>query len=188
MAESMRIPVRSIATAVAIFLLAPGCGAPDLADAGPDACEVLPGPEPVAVGPQPETRGVVRQDVPPEYVIHADSGSAHPRAGTVSLCGVRLLVHDSVGERVAEVTAATGEYDRATGALTARGDVIVVLPRDGRRLETEELHYEPRADRVWSPGPSSFYREGMTVQGESFTADRRFENVVVQRPTGAVTW
>jgi hypothetical protein len=120
----------------------------------------------------------------PEYILHADSGSAMPQAGIAHLCGVHLVVRDSLGRIVAEVTAATGEFDRRREIVVARGAVIVDLPLQGRRIETAELHYAPRYDRVWSP-TTTIFREGDAVlTGSSFTANRHFETVRVERARG----
>jgi hypothetical protein len=63
-----------------------------------------------------------------------------PQARTAKLCGVRLVVRDSLGRIVAEVTSATGEFDRRRDIVDARCAVIVDLPLQGRRIETAELH------------------------------------------------
>jgi hypothetical protein len=169
-----------------VALLSAACGSPERPIGG--ECPVLPAvqarpafehhfpsrPEPADAAPVQRT----------EYILHADSGYAIPKAGGAHLCGVHLLVRDSLGRTVAEVTSATGDFDRQSETVVARGSVVVELPLQGRRLETEELHYAPRQNRVWSATTTTFREGAAVLTGSSFTADREFENIRLERATG----
>ena len=37
-----------------------------------------------------------------------------------------------------------------TEEMVARGDVVLIVHSDGRRIESPELHYDPNRDRIWS--------------------------------------
>jgi hypothetical protein len=175
-----------LALSIAVVLLA-GCEA---GGSGADViCPVLPA---VRVVPAFEHQGHAANSgsgdtAPlswPEYILHADSGYAMPEAGTTRLCGVRLVVRDSLDRTVAEVTGATAEFDRQREVLVARGAVIVDLPLQGRRIETDELHYTPRDNRVWSPTTTTLHEGDVVLTGTSFTADRHFETVRLERARG----
>jgi LPS export ABC transporter protein LptC len=166
-----------------------GPGERDLAEACPElpAPPSAPGFTHQGAGPDlPTTPDAV--DPPhaswPEYLLQADSGYAMPGAGTARLCGVHLVVRDSLGRTVAEVTAAAGEFDADRETVVARGDVVVVMPQQQRRLETEELHFAPREDRVWSPTSTLFQEGGVLLTGTGFVADSRFENLRLERARG----
>jgi hypothetical protein len=177
-----------VTTSVAALLLA-GCqGGGSGADG---VCPVLPAARAVASF---EHRGHASEagsagSLPrtwPEYVLRADSGYAMPRAGLAQLCGVHLVVRDSLGRTVAEVIAATGELDRGSELVVVRGDVIVDLLLQGRRIETEELHFAPRDNRVWSTTTTTFREGDAVLTGSSFTADRYFETIRLEQARGGV--
>jgi hypothetical protein len=169
-----------------LFLAACGASEPDVAG----ECPVLPA---VRAVPAFEHRSSPTTGEPadtpairwPEYILQADSGYAMPGAGSAHLCGVHLLVNDSLGRRIAEVTSETGEFDRRSETVVARGRVVVELPLEGRRLETEELRYAPRENRVWSPTTTTFREAETVLTGTSFTADRRFENLRIEKARGS---
>jgi hypothetical protein len=123
---------------------------------------------------------------PPTYVLRADSGHVRVRSGVVHLCGVRLLVFDSLGSVSAIVTAATGDYDPANEEIIASGNVVVELPGRERRLETQRLHYLPRTDRAWSPTTAWLYRNDSAVQVDSFSSNRRFTEFTLYRARGRI--
>jgi LPS export ABC transporter protein LptC len=154
-------------------------------------CPVLPAARAVASfehrGNAPDAgQADTLPDTWPEYLLLADSGYAMPHAGLAHLCGVHLVVRDSLGRTVAEVIAATGELDREREIVVVRGDVIVDLPLQGRRIATEELHYAPRDNRVWSTTTTTFHVGDAVLTGSSFTADRYFETVRLEQARGSV--
>jgi hypothetical protein len=179
--------LRALATASISTLLLAGCEAGGPAQTG--TCPVLPAVHAVAAF---EHRGDAADSIAvdtlrvtwPEYILHADSGYAMPRAGTAHLCGVHLVVRDSLGRTVANATAATGEFDREREIVVVRGGVIVDLPLQGRSIETEELHYAPRDNRVWSTTTTVFREGDVVLTGTSFTADPYFEVVHLERARG----
>jgi hypothetical protein len=169
---------------LAIVLVLGACGSP-----GPPAGAECPVLSAVRAVPAFEHRAQQTPDSPesrrrPGYVLYADSGFAQPQGGIAHLCGVHLLVNDSLGTLIAEVTAATGEFDREQERVVARGSVVVELPLQGRRLETEELQYAPRENRVWSPTTTTFQEGGRVLTGSSFSADRHFEQIRMHHARG----
>jgi hypothetical protein len=114
------------------------------------------------------------------YRLSADS-AVEPSAGApVQLFAPVLVFVDSAGTELACVTAERGEVDNVTGAIIARGSVFVEIFEGERYLRTEELHYLPGADRVWSPVRSTFGRPGLEVCGERFTSDTGFRHYQVE--------
>jgi LPS export ABC transporter protein LptC len=180
-------PVRRRLVVLALGALTACARAPASPEAGCDA----PEPRPPEVSGLVATTLVDTPDTPGRrggYVLHADSGHATARRGSVALCGVELIVLDSLGVPAATITARTGEYRRAEAELVARGAVRVVLADGDRRLETEELHYLPGTDRVWSPTTTWFYRGRSAVRADSFTANRRFTEFTLYRARGTFAW
>jgi LPS export ABC transporter protein LptC len=100
---------------------------------------------------------------------------------TADLFGVRVDFLTPQGERSSTVTALKGKYDFRTGDMEARGDVVATTP-DGRRLTTSVLRYDSRSHQI--SGPEAFHFAGPSgeLDGDGFTADPEFSNVVTTRP------
>jgi LPS export ABC transporter protein LptC len=123
--------------------------------------------------------GIVKAD------LHSDTATSRPDNPTIDLKGVRLAFFDEQGKPSGNVTSRTGEYDTGTGAMIARGGVVLVLhdPKGTRTIHSEELHYDQRGDRVWSDKPTTMEQEGKTYHGTSFQSNTRFTNLTVQSLT-----
>jgi hypothetical protein len=67
--------------------------------------------------------------------------------------------------------------------MEGRGKVRVVTT-DGRRLETETLRYSQAKDSVTSDVPFVFDAPDRHIEGEGFTSDPSFRNVIAKRPRG----
>jgi hypothetical protein len=67
--------------------------------------------------------------------------------------------------------------------MEGRGDVVVVTT-DGRRLTTEVLQYSQTRNEVTSDRPFVFDGPDRHVEGDGFTSDPSFRNVVARRPRG----
>jgi LPS export ABC transporter protein LptC len=115
-------------------------------------------------------RAILRGDT--AYVFD-DSAKAHVKKVTLNL-------FDDAGRESAQLTAREGDFSNQTQAMTARGNVVLVTRgADPRTIETEELHYDPNAKRIWSTKPTVMRRGGSILRGSGFEADEKFENVRV---------
>lgn len=94
------------------------------------------------------------------------------------LRGVDLEVYEETGRQTAHITSRTGVFDQTTQKMIATGNVVLTILGDGRKIETEELHYDPETRRVWSDVETRMTEQDGTVSTvESFTADDQFTNV-----------
>ena len=100
-----------------------------------------------------------------------------------ALRGVDLTVYNPDGSARGQVTALRGQFDPRGESLTAQGSVVLVIPGDSRRLETEELHYDPELQQLWSDSAFVLYEGAQTREGCSFRTDLTFQNL---RVTGLV--
>lgn len=115
-----------------------------------------------------------------EAVLRADSGFMHVDSAEVDLVKVDLRVFDpATGGEKAHVVSRTGVLNTRTQAMVARGNVRVRLA-DGAVITTEELHYRPDDDRIWSDQPTTMVRGGTTVRGTGFTSDAEFRNYRIE--------
>jgi hypothetical protein len=100
---------------------------------------------------------------------------------TADLFGVLVHFLTSQGEVSSTVTALRGKYDFRTGNMEARDDVVATTP-DGRRLTTSVLRYNSRRHEISGPEAFRFTGPDGELEGDGFTADPGFKNVVTTRP------
>ena len=82
------------------------------------------------------------------------------------------------------MTAREGTYHWQTGDMEGRGNVVVVGASDGRTLRSEVMRYRQVANQVSSDKPFVFDGPGRHIEGEGFTSDPNFKNVVARKPHG----
>lgn len=101
------------------------------------------------------------------------------------LRGVDLEMYGANGEQSAHLTSQTGVFDQNTQKMIATGTVVLVILQDGRKIETEELHYDPETRRVWSDVATKMTEpDGNVATVESFTSDDQFTNVQTRGARG----
>lgn len=115
-----------------------------------------------------------------EAQVVADSAYFFDDSTSVHLFGVDLRVYSEDGQERAHVTSRTGSLDTRTQAMVSRGDAVVVTGNGARTIRTEELHYDPAADRVWSDVPFVMEESRRTTRGSGFSSDAEFRNVRVE--------
>ncbi len=115
--------------------------------------------------------------------VRADSAFFYSRTQTAELRAVHITFYDLQGNETSTLTSREGSYHWRTGDMEARGNVVVVTP-DGRTLRTEVLRYSQVKNEVTSDRPFVFDGPGRHVEGEGFTSDPDFHNVVAKRPKG----
>lgn len=112
-----------------------------------------------------------------EVVLRSDSMYADEDSTTAQLYGVKLVKYDTLGRTTANVTASQGRYNQRTQMLVARGNVVVKLS-DGRRIETEELHYDPESHLIWSDVFTRMrHTDGGVTSFQTFSTDDKFQNM-----------
>ena len=111
--------------------------------------------------------------------IEADSAFFFQDSTVVHMRGVDMTVYAETGEVRATVTAHRGRYEERYQKMHALGDVVLVMPADSRRLESEELHYDPLTERIWSDSASTYRYQGQVTMGTCFRSDMSFQNYEV---------
>lgn len=102
-------------------------------------------------------------------------------SASVALRRLHLVVFNEDGSERARVTADRGRLDQGTNRMVAHGNVLLVVPGEGRTLRSEELHYDPEGGRIWSD--SAFVMEvpgRPPLRGVSFESDLEFQNFVAR--------
>lgn len=121
-----------------------------------------------------------------EGTLTADTAFMYQDSSFAALRNLHLVTFTQTGEPKGEVTAVRGGLYTETNRMWARGDVVLLIHEDGRRVETEELHYDPNRDRIWSDTATVLIQDGERFEGSSFESDLDFTNVVVHRGRGTL--
>lgn len=119
-----------------------------------------------------------------QAVLLADTTYTYEDDARLELSGVHLTFFDEEGGEAAVLTSDEGELDTRTNAMVARGSVVIVTHEDGARTETDELHFRPEEDRIWSDTPTTRIVDGATLRGTGFSADGRLNNLQLRQPRG----
>lgn len=107
-------------------------------------------------------------------VQRSDSMYMYEDSSTAKLFGVDLAMFDSIGNSTANVRSQRGRLNLNTQQMTAEGKVVVLL-RDGMRIETEQLNYDPQSQRIWSDvSTRQVHPDGGITTFETFQTDEKF--------------
>jgi len=99
----------------------------------------------------------------------------------------KITFYDEDGREIATVSGLRGRWRQDDDAMVARGDVVLLVHADSSRIESQEIHYDPNAERVWSDSATvQTLKDGTVTSGSSFESDIDFENVDVRDPRGDV--
>lgn len=112
--------------------------------------------------------------------LYGDTAFQRPGTEVTELRRVRLIFHDPEAAKPGELTSESGEYDPTTGIMVARGDVVLVTYNaEGERrvVRSEELHYDPQGDRVWSDRETHVEEAERTLVSDGVESDTRFTRI-----------
>jgi LPS export ABC transporter protein LptC len=121
--------------------------------------------------------------------LQADRACLWENADTIVVESFRLTVYqEGTGVEDAVVTGNRGVLNLTTQQMRANGSAVLFIPSQGRRIESEELYYDPQGNRMYSDSATFMYHEGRVLEGSGFTSDLAFENVTMRqfrtRPAG----
>lgn len=121
--------------------------------------------------------------------LQADRACLWENADTIVVESFRLTVYEEgTGVEEAVVTGNRGVLNLTTQQMRANGSAVLFIPSQSRRIESEELYYDPQANRMYSDSTTFMYHEGRVLEGSGFTSDLGFENVTMMqfrtRPAG----
>jgi len=117
-------------------------------------------------------------------IMKGDTAYIYEDSSLAKVRKVDLVLYDEAGKVSARLTSKAGRLNTFTQSMVATGNVVLITESDGRRIETEELHYDPTTHRVWSNVFTRQTHQGGVMTGSGFEADDKFSNV---RVTGART-
>lgn len=123
------------------------------------------------------TDGVVRAKV------RADTAYFFTATQAAQLRNVHITFYDVQGVETTTLTAREGTYHWRTGDMEGR-DRVLMVTTDGRRLGTEVMRFSQARNEVSSDRPFVFDAPDRHIEGEGFTSDPDFRNIVAKRPRG----
>lgn len=113
--------------------------------------------------------------------LKADTAYAFQQSQTHLLRNIQVIFYTAEGQESSTLTAKEGKYDWRSGDMEARTNVIAVTPQ-GRRLTTTVLKYRRSDHSIEGPEAFVFDAPDRHLEGDGFTSDPDFRNVVTRRP------
>lgn len=158
---------------IALIATVAGCGAESTTPAAVADASQLPADQVIYGLRHNMTKDGIRTGV-----LVSDTAFLFETGRKLDLRTVNLQFYGESGRETGTLTSETGEYEISTGSFVARGGVVLITqsPNGRRRLETEELHYDVRGDRLWSDKAFTMREGGRTTRGDSFRTDAAFRN------------
>jgi len=111
--------------------------------------------------------------------VEADTAFAFPDSSVYSLRNPILVLYNEQGAERARVVAERGRFNYATKEMIARGNVVLTIPEGNKRVETQELNYDPSGDRIWSDSLTVMREAGTVTEGLGFSSDLDFRRLQV---------
>lgn len=110
-----------------------------------------------------------------EAVVNAQRLLFYDADGKVYGDTIEVQFFDDTGAAVSTLTAKKGELDQSTQQMIAREDVVV----RGREatIRTEELLYDPTADRISSDKPTEINQGGNVIRGRGVVSDTALRDI-----------
>jgi LPS export ABC transporter protein LptC len=115
--------------------------------------------------------------------VRADTAYFFSPTQRAEMRSVHITFYKLDGAESSTLTSREGTYNWRNGDMEARGNVSVVTT-DGRTLRTEQLRYSEAKHEVTSDVPFVFDGPNRHVEGEGFTSDPDFKDVVARHPKG----
>lgn len=114
-----------------------------------------------------------------EALLYADTAYTYRDSVEIDVRSLRLTLYGETGNERAFVTANRGAIDPNTQRMQARGTVVLTIPEQNRRIESEQLNYDPNRDRIWSDTATVMMHDGRRSTGDAFESDLDFTSVKI---------
>jgi LPS export ABC transporter protein LptC len=117
--------------------------------------------------------------------VSADTAYLYADSSMASLRQMQIVFYGEDGRPSATVTGVHGEYSPESDRMVARGDVVLEIHSDSSRIESQEIHYNPEIDKIWSDSATvRTSADGSITSGSSFESDMSFENILIRDMRG----
>jgi LPS export ABC transporter protein LptC len=112
--------------------------------------------------------------------LQADTGYFFEGSSRIEVRNEKTTFYTATGEQSAVLTSREGTYNTARSMMEARKNVVVVTT-DGKRLTTEELHYNQGTNEISSDSAFVMTEPTRELRGIGFVSDPNLINVQVKR-------
>lgn len=118
-------------------------------------------------------------------MVQADTAYMYADSSVARLLNMEIIFYDEEGRETATVVGRNGRWSQLTDEMVARGAVVLRIHSDGSVVESEEIHYDPALEKVWSDSTTvRTLADGSVTSGSSFESDMTFEHFVIRNPRG----
>lgn len=108
--------------------------------------------------------------------LHADTAYFFDQNSRIEMRVVQVTFFTTNGAKNAVLTSRAGTFNQRLQTMQARGDVVVVS-EDGRRLTTQQLKYDQRANQISSDSAFVLTEPGRELRGVGFVSDPNMTNI-----------
>jgi LPS export ABC transporter protein LptC len=112
--------------------------------------------------------------------LQADTGYFFDGNSRIEMRKEKTIFFTNTGAQSAVLTSKEGTYITARSTMEARKNVLVVTT-DGRRLTTEQLHYNQGTNEISSDSAFVMTEPTRQVRGIGFVSDPNLINIRVKR-------
>lgn len=112
--------------------------------------------------------------------LQADTGYFFDGSSRIEVRNEKTTFFTAQGAPSAVLTSKEGTYMTARSVMDARKNVLVVTT-DGKRLTTEQLHYNQATNEISSDSPFVMTEPTRQLRGIGFVSDPNLINVQVKR-------
>lgn len=109
-------------------------------------------------------------------MVVSDTAYVYEDSSEVHMVGVDMTLFHEDGRQRAHITAQRGRLNQRTERMVGRGNVVVRLAQGGEIIRTEELHYDPQRDEIWSDSATVIEHVGGVTSGSCFRSDLQLQN------------
>jgi LPS export ABC transporter protein LptC len=121
----------------------------------------------------------IREDGALRARVFGDTVYTWEESARMLLFPLEVELFDEHGAPTGLLTAEQGELDTRTHLMSATGSVVLVSADSTRRILTDELHYDPGRDRIWSDVPTVLLEGESRLEGSGFEASGDLTEVEV---------
>lgn len=114
-----------------------------------------------------------------EGELYADTAFFYRDSSVYHLRTPELLLFTESGVQRARVTALQGRFNPNSREMLAEGNVVLVITEGNKRIESQQLNYDPNGDRIWSDSATTMIEPGRILEGLGFESDLNFRRTVV---------
>ncbi len=123
-------------------------------------------------------RHILTADGVKKAVMQAEQLYFYNASGIVKGDTIQVSFYDPDGRFVSLLTALHGEMEENSQQMVARGHVHV--RGTDATIDTEELHYDPARNLVWSDVPTTINQRGNIIRGKGVESDPALRDIRIK--------